>query len=45
MDDPLKQNLFFKNSIEAFQNIPSLEMQEKPPQPIFYPNIAQVPAS
>jgi hypothetical protein len=37
--------LFFKNAIEVFQNIPSPEMQEKPPQPIVYPKIVQVPAS
>ena len=43
--DPSKQMLFFKNSIEVFHNIPSLEMQEKPPQPIVYPNISQIPAS
>jgi hypothetical protein len=43
--DPLKQKLFFKNSIEVFQNIPSPKMQEKPPQLIFYPKISQVHAS
>jgi hypothetical protein len=37
--------LFFKDSIEVFQNIPSLERREKTPQPIAYPNIVQVPAS
>jgi hypothetical protein len=41
----LKQKFFFKDTIEVFQNIPSPEMQEKPPQPIVYPNIVQVPPS
>jgi hypothetical protein len=45
MYDPLKHKLFFKNSIEVFQNIPGPEMQEKPHQPIIYPRIVQVPAS
>jgi hypothetical protein len=43
--DPMKHKLLFKNSIEVFQNIPSPDMQEKPPQPIVYPRIMQVPAS
>ena len=37
--------MFLKNATEGFQNIPSLEVQEKPPQPIVYPKIAQVLAS
>ena len=45
MYDPLKQNLFFKDAIEVFQNIPSPKMQEKPPQPIVYPKMVHVPAS
>jgi hypothetical protein len=45
MYNPLKLKLFFKNSIEVFQNIPGPEMQKKPLQPIGYPKIAQVPAS
>jgi hypothetical protein len=43
--DALKQKLFFKNAIEVFQNIPIPEIQEKPPQHIVYPNIAQVLSS
>jgi hypothetical protein len=43
--DPLKHNLFFKNSIEIFQNILGLEMQEKPLHPVGYPKIMQVPTS
>jgi hypothetical protein len=43
--DPLKKKLFFKDAIEVFQNIPSHEMQENPPQPTVYPKMAQVPAS
>jgi hypothetical protein len=45
MYDPLKHKLFFKNSIEVFHNIPRPNMKEKPPQPIVYPKIAQVPTS
>jgi hypothetical protein len=45
MYDPLKQNLFFKNAIEVFKSIPGPEMEEKPPHPIIYPKIAQVPSS
>jgi hypothetical protein len=43
--DPLKQKLFFKYAIEAFQSIPSCETQENPPQSVVYPKVAQVPAS
>jgi hypothetical protein len=35
--DPLKKKMFFKDSIEVFQNIPNHEMKENPPQPIVYP--------
>jgi hypothetical protein len=45
MYDPLKQKILFKNSIEVFQNIPVPKMKEKPPQPIVYPKIMQVPSS
>jgi hypothetical protein len=45
MYDPIKYKLFFKDDIKVFKNIHSLEMQEKTPQPIVYPKIAQVPAS
>jgi hypothetical protein len=41
----VKQKLFFKNAIEVFQNIPSSEMLNKPPQPVVYPKITQFPAS
>ena len=37
--------MFFENVIEVFQNIPNLELQEKPPHPIVYLNIVQVHAS
>jgi hypothetical protein len=43
--DPLKQNLLFKYAKEIFQNIPSPDMQEKPPRPIVYPKMVQVPSS
>jgi hypothetical protein len=33
--DPLKKKLFFKDSIEVFQNIPSPKMQENPPNRLF----------
>jgi hypothetical protein len=45
MYDPLKQNLFFKYAIEVFQSIPGPEIEEKPPHPTIYPNIAQFPTS
>jgi hypothetical protein len=43
--DSLKQKLFFKNSIEVFQNIPGPKTQEKPLYPIIYHRIVQVPSS
>jgi hypothetical protein len=41
MYDPLKHELFFKNSIELFQSIPGPEIEENPPQPTSYPKISQ----
>jgi hypothetical protein len=43
--NPMKHKTFFKNEIELFQNISGPEMQEKPPQPIGYPKVTQVPTS
>jgi hypothetical protein len=41
----VKQKLFFKNEIEIFKSIPTLEIMENPPKFTSQPNLAQAPTS
>jgi hypothetical protein len=43
--DHVKQKLLFKNAIEIFKSIPTLEIMENPPKLPSQPNLAQSPTS
>jgi hypothetical protein len=43
--DPMKQTFFFKNAIEIFRSIPTLEIMKNPPKFICIPNLVQAPTS
>jgi hypothetical protein len=45
MYDPVKKKLFFKNEIEIFKNIPTLEIMENPPKVSSQSNLFQAPTS
>jgi hypothetical protein len=43
--DPVKHNLFFKNAIDIFKNVPIPEVVENPPRSSFQPNLVKSPTS
>jgi hypothetical protein len=45
MYDPVKQEFFFKNPIEIFKSIPTVEVMENIPGATSQPNLVQAPTS
>jgi hypothetical protein len=45
MYDPVKQEFFFKNPIEIFKSIPTIEVMESIPRGSSQPNLLQAPTS